>query len=106
MLRPVGAHARAQTGRHHDRCEGLAHEGMVMAGAGGFEPPVTGPKPAALPLGYAPPAIHGTSNQESSSTGTFKQEDGQEEEGEGHEHEDGEELHQPPEQGDDHGDEL
>src|SRR5262245_14595745 len=25
-----------------------------MAGAGGFEPPVTGPKPAALPLGYAP----------------------------------------------------
>ena len=26
-----------------------------MAGAGGFEPPVTGPKPAALPLGYAPP---------------------------------------------------
>ena len=26
----------------------------VMAGAGGFEPPVTGPKPVALPLGYAP----------------------------------------------------
>ena len=25
-----------------------------MAGAGGFEPPVTGPKPVALPLGYAP----------------------------------------------------
>ena len=24
------------------------------AGAGGFEPPITGPKPAALPLGYAP----------------------------------------------------
>src|SRR5262245_34715181 len=28
-----------------------------MAGAGGFEPPVTGPKPVALPLGYAPPQV-------------------------------------------------
>jgi hypothetical protein len=27
-----------------------------MAGAPGFEPGITGPKPAALPLGYAPPA--------------------------------------------------
>lgn len=27
-----------------------------MAGAGGFEPPVTVPKTAALPLGYAPKA--------------------------------------------------
>jgi hypothetical protein len=25
-----------------------------MAGAEGFEPPVTGPKPVALPLGHAP----------------------------------------------------
>ena len=56
MLRPVGAHPRAEARRHHDRCEGPGHEGMVMAGAGGFEPPVTGPKPAALPLGYAPPS--------------------------------------------------
>src|SRR5919198_1870185 len=27
---------------------------MVMAGAGGFQPPVAGTKPAAFPLGYAP----------------------------------------------------
>ena len=26
-----------------------------MAGAPGFEPGIAGPKPAALPLGYAPP---------------------------------------------------
>jgi hypothetical protein len=25
-----------------------------MAGEGGFEPPITGPKPVALPLGYSP----------------------------------------------------
>ncbi len=25
-----------------------------MAGAEGFEPPMTGPEPVALPLGYAP----------------------------------------------------
>ena len=25
-----------------------------MAGAEGFEPPIPGPKPGALPLGYAP----------------------------------------------------
>ena len=25
-----------------------------MAGAEGFEPPITGPKPVALPLGHAP----------------------------------------------------
>ena len=25
-----------------------------MAGAEGFEPPITGPEPVALPLGYAP----------------------------------------------------
>lgn len=28
-----------------------------MAGEGGFEPPVTGPKPVALPLGYSPKKI-------------------------------------------------
>ena len=33
--------------------------GLLEAGAGGFEPPVTGPKPAALPLGYAPPTGEG-----------------------------------------------
>ena len=27
---------------------------MLVAGAAGFEPAVTGPKPVALPLGYAP----------------------------------------------------
>ena len=29
-----------------------------MAGAEGFEPPVSGPKPDALPLGYAPTRIY------------------------------------------------
>ena len=27
---------------------------IKMAGAEGFEPPITGPKPVALPLGHAP----------------------------------------------------
>src|SRR3954451_21706569 len=31
----------------------------AMAGAPGFEPGIAGPKPAALPLGYAPPEHHG-----------------------------------------------
>jgi hypothetical protein len=26
----------------------------ALAGEGGFEPPITGPKPVALPLGYSP----------------------------------------------------
>ena len=57
VLRPARAHARAQSRGHHHRCEGsVCHEG-VMAGAGGFEPPITGPKPVALPLGYAPPQV-------------------------------------------------
>jgi hypothetical protein len=55
VLRPVRLHAGPQARGHHDCCERLGHEGRVSAGAGGFEPPVTGPKPAALPLGYAPP---------------------------------------------------
>ena len=54
VLRPPRLHAGAETGCHHDRCQRRSHEGRIMAGAGGFEPPVTGPKPAALPLGYAP----------------------------------------------------
>src|SRR5262249_14296994 len=29
-----------------------------IAGAPGFEPGIAGPKPAALPLGYAPPRCH------------------------------------------------
>ena len=30
---------------------------FTLAGEGGFEPPVTGPKPVALPLGYSPKKI-------------------------------------------------
>ena len=30
-------------------------ENKTLAGAAGFEPTITGPKPDALPLGYAPP---------------------------------------------------
>ena len=30
------------------------HHGITMAGAPGFEPGITGPKPVALPLGHAP----------------------------------------------------
>ena len=56
VLRPLRAHARAEPGGEHDRCERTVGHEDVMAGAGGFEPPVTGPKPAALPLGYAPPS--------------------------------------------------
>ena len=54
VLGPPRPHAGAEPCGHHDRCEGGARHEEVMAGAGGFEPPVTGPKPAALPLGYAP----------------------------------------------------
>ena len=32
-------------------------KGTSLAGAGGFEPPIAGPKPAALPLGYAPALV-------------------------------------------------
>src|SRR6266542_1299756 len=108
MLRPVGAHPRAQARRHHDRCEGPGHEGMIMAGAGGFEPPVTGPKPAALPLGYAPPSrAHRTpATGESPPAGSIEQEDCEEEEREQDEHEDRQELHDLPEQRDDQRDEL
>src|SRR5262245_7584707 len=31
-----------------------SRSGGSLVGAGGFEPPIAGPKPAALPLGYAP----------------------------------------------------
>ena len=49
VLRRRGLHPRAETRGHHDSSE-VRHE----AGAPGFEPGITGPKPAALPLGYAP----------------------------------------------------
>src|SRR5215211_6106038 len=79
-----------------------------MAGAGGFEPPVTGPKPAALPLGYAPPsrAHRMPATGESPPAGSIEQEDCQEEEREQYEHEDRQELHYLPEQRDDQRDEL
>ena len=56
LLRALGLHPRSEAGCHDECCERRGHEGM--AGAGGFEPPVTGPKPAALPLGYAPSRAH------------------------------------------------
>ncbi len=64
MLRPARLHPRAEARGHDDGCERAGHEraadreGSSMAGAGGFEPPITGPKPAALPLGYAPSWSH------------------------------------------------
>ena len=56
VLRPARPHAGAEAGGHHDRCEGSLGHGRVMAGAGGFEPPITGPKPAALPTWLRPTA--------------------------------------------------
>ena len=50
-------HAGAEASGHHDCCKRrLCHVGSLslMAGAPGFEPGIAGPKPAALPLGYAP----------------------------------------------------
>src|SRR5262249_7399738 len=72
-----GAHARAEPGGHHGGCDrSLGHDRVMrgrldrgsterrrsvrrrrsgtLAGAPGFEPGIAGPKPAALPLGYAP----------------------------------------------------
>ena len=56
-----GASARAERMRvpspagHHDGCEVVvAVTAVTMAGAPGFEPGITGPKPVALPLGHAP----------------------------------------------------
>ena len=43
------------------RLRGSRHAGRVEAGAPGFEPGITGPKPVALPLGYAPPVSTTTS---------------------------------------------
>src|SRR3954471_14337720 len=49
VLRRRGLHPRAEAGGH-DHCGEVRHK----AGAPGFEPGVAGPKPAALPLVYAP----------------------------------------------------
>ena len=55
VLRHIRAHARAEAGRHHDRAERpLSPFDDTEAGAPGFEPGITGPKPVALPLGHAP----------------------------------------------------
>ena len=61
MLRNGGAHAGAEPSGHDDSCDGrvVGHRDIRavrfrMAGAPGFEPGIAGPKPAALPLGYAP----------------------------------------------------
>ena len=56
VLRDGRAHAGAEPGGEDDGCDRrIAHVSKVlMAGAPGFEPGIAGPKPAALPLGYAP----------------------------------------------------
>jgi hypothetical protein len=63
-LGEIGSHTRTQTGRQDHDGEGGARLWLrlrhcsrftgFLAGAGGFEPPVSGPKPGALPLGHAP----------------------------------------------------
>src|SRR5262249_44310952 len=50
VLRRRGLHPRAETRGHDDGGE-VSHG----TGAPGFEAGIAGPKPAALPLGYAPP---------------------------------------------------
>src|SRR5262249_40438599 len=55
MLRRLRAHAGSETPGHYHGCDGKRHQdASVMAGAPGFEPGITGPKPVALPLGHAP----------------------------------------------------
>src|SRR3954469_9340731 len=51
VLRRCGLHPRAEPRGHHDSSE-VTHE----AGAPGFEPGITGPKPAALPTWLRPTA--------------------------------------------------
>ena len=58
VLRCGRAHARAEPGRHDDSSEREFGHGASMAGAPGFEPGITGPKPVALPLGHAPERAH------------------------------------------------
>ena len=57
VLRHRRSHPGPEAGGHDDCCDrGVGHVGWMMAGAPGFEPGIAGPKPAALPLGYAPEA--------------------------------------------------
>ncbi len=57
--------------------------GGQMAGAPGFEPGITGPKPAALPLGYAPSECR-ASRRTSDATGRSLQEEDERDDGEEH----------------------
>ena len=75
-----------------------------MAGAGGFEPPVTGPKPVALPLGYAPPQLEYRRGLERSPA-IHEQHDEQDRRHQD-EDDDREELGDLPEHRDDHRDQL
>ena len=54
VLRRRGLHPRAEPAGHDDGCEVRSRQEQRLAGAPGFEPGIAGPKPAALPLGYAP----------------------------------------------------
>ena len=54
VLRHLRAHARAEPCRHDDGAESPLTVRRHEAGAPGFEPGITGPKPVALPLGHAP----------------------------------------------------
>jgi hypothetical protein len=53
----VGASWRSNTGFHDSYpydIDAQGFPGTTLAGAAGFEPAIPGPKPGALPLGYAP----------------------------------------------------
>src|SRR5215203_2694776 len=55
VLRHLRPHAGAEPSGHDHGCNPSRHQdASVLAGAPGFEPGITGPKPVALPLGYAP----------------------------------------------------
>src|SRR5215211_3523792 len=56
VLGRLRAHTRAKAASKNDGCESGCLHGLQLAGAPGFEPGITGPKPVALPLGYAPKA--------------------------------------------------
>ena len=60
VLRDRGAHTRPEPSGHHDCSESRRHHESSMAGAPGFEPGITGPKPVALPLGHAPAQGNGS----------------------------------------------
>ena len=54
VLRGLRPHALAEASGEHDCCGVRTGHRLKSAGAPGFEPGITGPKPVALPLGYAP----------------------------------------------------